>query len=213
MLQLEVLHVLADEQALHLLPPLRLLPGPAAAYLRAPPAGAAAFGRACFGGSPGSEGGAGGSSRRQELDLYVKLLGSGPLERCLEAAGDAADGDGGTAGSEGDGGSLAACSAAVPIVLHRLAQACLPDAAPSSEPGTQPEWQRQHATLCSVLQRCAGLGANPGQQRLLGMLLRWDASAGQPSDAVSEPRLRAIEAACAATGLDAAVVLGAALEA
>ncbi|PRW59348.1 RNA polymerase II-associated [Chlorella sorokiniana] len=208
--QLEVLSVLADEQALHLLPPLRLLPGSPAAYLASPSGSdAGAFGQACFGAAAGAAGASGSSSRRQETDLYLKLLSDGPLERCLAASssGAAVEADSGSA-QEGDGTGFAACSAAVPLVLHRLASACFdgPDAS-----SAQPSAGQGHALLCSILQRCSG--GSPEQQHLLGMLLRWDTTAGAPSDALSQGRVAAIEAACSAAGIDAAGVLGAALEA
>ncbi len=216
--QLEVLSTLADEQALHLLPPLRLLPGPPTAYLRAPSTAggrSGSFGRACFGATAAAGGGSVGT-RRQELDLYVKLLSEGALERCLAAAdrGDCGGiGDAGAADREGNGSSLAACSAAVPLVLHRLACACflgVNQQQAAGQQATQQDLQRQ-ALLCGILQRCAG-GSTEVQQ-LLGWLLRWDASAAQPSDAIDSQRLGAIEAACAAAGLDAARLLEAAVEA
>ena len=204
-----MLSSLADEQALHLLPPLRLLPGPAAAYLDALSAGgqSASFGRACFGATAAAAPAQpSGSSRRPERDFYVKLLTEGQLERCLAAADSSGDAGGGDAG-EGDGACCARCSAAVPLVVHRLACACFPDATSSgAEAATA-----QQALLCGILQRCAGGG--PNLQRLLGWLLRWDTSAGQPSDAISSDRLKAIDSACAAGGLDAAALLPAALEA
>lgn len=201
--------MLADEQALHLLPPLRLLPGPAAAYLDPPASstsGSGTFGRACFGAVPGGSGG-----RRQDFELYVKLLGGHPLERCLAAAGNGSSGD---SSSEGNGGCLADCSAAVPLVLHRLACACFPDTlSGGAELGPQLEQHQRQALLCSVLQRCGSDSSSCELQQLLGMLLRWDATAGQPSDAISRARLQAVEAACSAVGLDSAAVLEAALEA
>lgn len=139
--------------------------------------------------------------------MYLKLLSDGPLERCLEASSSnaAAEGDSSSV-QEGDGSGFAACSAAVPLVLHRLASACFAVADSSSTgPG------QGHALLCSILQRCGG--GSTTQQRLLGMLLRWDADAGAPSDALSQARVAAIEAACSAVSIDAAGVLGAALEA
>lgn len=241
-LQLEVLSTLADEQALHLLPPLPMLPGPAAAYLDTPATtgssgsgGAGAFGRACFGGplplQPGAAagGGSSGSSRRQELDFYVKLLTEGALERCLAASSSSTDvanddngsGDGGRAdqaagSSEGDGGCCTACSAALPLVLQRLACACFPfeAAAGSTQQQVQVHVQQpaqQQALLCSLLQRCAQ-GGSPGLLRLLGWLLRWDTSAGQPSDAISSARLAAVQAAAAAAGINSASLLQAAVE-
>ena len=200
--------MLADEQALHLLPLLRLLPGPAAAYLCPPEGGAAAggFGRACFGAAPG---GGAGSSRRQELDLYVKLLSQGALERCL-ATPSGSSLTAGSTGGEGNGNDLRDCSAAVPLVLHRLACACFPDAAPGGSSGGQ--HVQQVALLCTILQSEGGSGSSE-LQRLLAMLLRWDAAAQQPSDAISQQRVQAVEAACVAAGVDAAQVLHAGLEA
>lgn len=238
--QLEVLSTLADEQALHLLPPLRLLPGPPAVYLDAPPVGHApgggggggGYGRACFGaGVPGTDGSGGGGGdsdgngsgrSRQELDLYVKLLSEGPLERCLAAASSGREGRRG--GSDGDGGSLTACSVAVPLVLHRLACACFPGAARPGTAETAAGQARRQALLCTIVQRCGegcgsgggGDGAASGRRpllQLLGMLLRWDAAAGQPSGAASRERVTAVEAACASAGTDASAVLQAALEA
>lgn len=214
-LQLEVLSTLADEQALHLLPPLRLLPGTPSSYLEAPHtsgAGGSSFGHACFGGLA-SAGGPGTGSTRQQLDLFVRLLSEGPLARCVAAAGsDDSVGACATSssGSKGNGGCFAACSAAVPVVLHRLACACFPGDTQQG-PGRQQQEQQQQALLCSILQRCNG-GSNEAQQ-LLGWLLRWDTSAGQPSDAVDSSRLAAIEAACAAAGLDATGLLQATVEA
>ena len=212
-LQLEVLSVLSDEQALHLLPPLRLLPGPPAAYLASPSArGASAFGQACFGAGAGPGSGSGsGSSRRQETDLYVKLLSDGPLERCLAASGSGAAPEGTSrSAQEGNGSAFAACSMAVPLVLHRLASACFAGTDGSS--AQPPAGQGQaHMLLCSILQRCSG--GSLEQQRLLGMLLRWDTAAGVPSDALGQDRVAAIEAACSTVGMDAAGVLEVALEA
>ena len=214
-LQLEVLSTLSDEQALHLLPPLRLLPGPPAAYLEVPASGGSSFGQACFGAAPG--GGGSAAARRQELDLYVRLMTEGPLERCLAASSSSsssnssADGGGSAGSMEGNGGCCADCSVAVPLVLHRLARACFPDAA--ATPAAEQLQTQQRALLCSVLQRCTGSSSGGGGsqdlQRLLGMLLRWDAAAMQPSDAVSRERLQALEATCSAAGLDTAAVLSA----
>lgn len=204
--------MLADEQALHLLPPLRLLPGPSTTYLASPSDNnAGAFGQACFGAGAGgaSSGGSGSSSRRQETDFYVKLLSEGPLERCLAASSSSAATEGeSSSGQEGDGSAFAACSAAVPLVLHRLASACFGGTDGNAVP---PATGQGHALLCSILQRCSG--GSPEQQRLLGMLLRWDTTAGAPSDAVSQGRVAAIEAACSAVDIDPAGVLGPALEA
>ena len=205
-----MLSTLSDEQALHLLPPLRLLPGPTAAYLEVPASGDSSFGQACFGAAPGGAGSS--AARRQELDLYVRLMTEGPLERCLAASSSSSANasSGGSAGSmEGDGGCCADCSAAVPLVLHRLARACFPDAA-VVKPAAEQLQTQQRALLCSVLQRCTGSGgggSSQGLQRLLGMLLRWDAAAMRPSDAISRERLQALEATCSAAGLDVAAVL------
>ncbi|KAL4425916.1 hypothetical protein ABPG75_009932 [Micractinium tetrahymenae] len=214
--QLEVLSTLADEQALHLLPPLRLLPGPSSSYLQAPSSvgsgGGSSFGRACFGGPPFA-GGGGAGGRRHELDLYVKLLSEGPLERCLAAASSGASGGlnmAASSSSEGDGGCFAACSAAVPLVLHRLACACFPDGDQHAS-GQQTAQQQCEALLCGILQRCAGGAA--ALRQLLGWLLRWDGPAGRPSDVIDSQRLAAIEASCAAAGLDAASLLQAAVDA
>ena len=217
--QLEVLSTLADEQALHLLPPLRLLPGPSDAYLAAPADGStSAFGRACFGAAAGGGAAGSGGGRRQDLDLYAKLLSEGALERCLAASSgndDAAAGVGseGRSGAEGNGACLAACSAAVPLVLHRLACACFAGTDGSGlQPAAGQERAQAHALLCSVLLRCSGPGS-PELRRLVAMLLRWDTTAGQPSDAISQGRVAAIQAACGAAGLDSSVVLGQTLEA
>ena len=214
-----MLSTLSDEQALHLLPPLRLLPGPPAAYLEVPVSGDSSFGQACFGAAPGGAGSS--AARRQELDLYVRLMTEGPLERCLAASSSSSSSSsinasrGGSAGSmEGDGGCCADCSVAVPLVLHRLARACYPDAA-VVKPAAEQLQTQQRALLCSVLQRCTGSsgggggggGSSQGLQRLLGMLLRWDAAAMRPSDAISRERLQALEATCSAAGLDVAAVL------
>ncbi|KAL4859817.1 Transcriptional elongation regulator MINIYO [Chlorella vulgaris] len=223
--QLEVLSVLADEQALHLLPPLALLPGPPTAYLPPLPGalatgggGAGTFGQACFGASsmPGAVGGGGGGGRgRQELDLYVKLLTEGPLERCLAAAG-AADCPGGKGGrEEGGGGCLEAASVAVPLVLHRLAAACFPPEPPlpgGDAPATS--GIQQQALLCSLLQRCcgehsssSGAVAETPLLVLLRLLLCWDLAAAGPSAVLPSNRRSSIETACATTGIDADAVL------
>jgi hypothetical protein len=223
--QLEVLSVLADEQALHLLPPLALLPGPPTAYLPPLPGAlatgggrAGTFGQACFGASsmPGAVvGGGGGGRGRQELDLYVKLLTEGPLERCLAAAG-AADSPGGKGGrEEGGGGCLEAASVAVPLVLHRLAAACFPPEPPLPG-GDAPAASgiQQQALLCSLLQRCCGerssseggLAETP-LLVLLRLLLCWDLAAAGPSETLPSNRRSSIEMACATTGIDADAVL------
>ena len=93
-------------------------------------------------------------------------------------------------------------------VLHRLASACFGGMDGNAVP---PATGQGRALLCSILQRCSG--GSPEQQRLLGMLLRWDTTAGAPSDAVNQGRVAAIEAACSAVGIDPAGVLGPALEA
>lgn len=213
--QLEVLSTLADEQALHLLPPLRLLPGPPGSYLGGPRDGGgdgAGFGRACFGG-PAAAGGGGVASRRQELDFYVKLLSEGALERCLAASSSSNEVSTCTssAGSgQGNGSCFDACSVAVPLVLHRLACACFPgdnQRAIGHEAAAQPH----QALLCGVLQRCAGSSSEA--ERLLGWLLRWDIHAAQPSDVIDSQRLAAIKVACAAAGMDAANLLQATVEA
>ena len=232
-----MLSTLSDERALHLLPPLRLLPGPPAAYLDIPASaddGSSSFGQACFGGAtsaPGSGAGAGPSAgpggkaagRRQELELYVRLMTEGALERCLPASScsssSTAGNSSGSAGSrEGNGGCWADCSVAVPLVLHRLARACFPDAAAAEPAGEQSQVQAQQcALLCSILHRCtpsstssgSSSGGSLGLRHLLGMLLRWDAVAMQPSDAISRERLQALEVACSAAGLDVAAVLSA----
>lgn len=199
--QLEVLSSLADEQALHLLPPLRCLPGPAGAYLAPPPqaseaSGSGGYAQPCFGGVPGASAGA---SARAELGLYLRLLAEGPLQRCLEASSGA------------DSSCLRDCSAALPVVLHRLACACFPEDGVS--PGGAKQAQQQ-ATLCSILLRCGAAQPPPAHAApLLGLLLRWDTAAGGPSDAVPLGRVQAIEQACAAAGVDASRVLGAVLEA
>jgi hypothetical protein len=207
--QLEVLSSLADEQALHLLPPLRCLPGPAGAYLAPPPqaseaSGSGGYAQPCFGGVPGASAGA---SARAELGLYLRLLAEGPLQRCLETS----SGAGRSAAAQGVSGCLRDCSAALHVVLHRLACACFPEGGGS--PGGAQQAQQQ-ATLCSILLRCGAAQPPPAPAApLLGLLLRWDTAAGGPSDAVPLGRVQAIEQACAAAGVDASRVLGAVLEA
>ena len=212
-LQLEVLSILADEQALHLLPPLRLLPaaaGSAAGDYLASPAVAApdrSFGQACFAPLPAASA---GSSRRQELDFYVKLLAAGSLERCLAVATATAEpASVDAAAHEGNGACFARCSLAVPLVLHRLAAACFGEEHAGAS--TQSQKLHQQALLCRVLQQCSGGSAE--LQRLQGWLLRWDVAALHPSDAIGAERLHAIEAACRTAGYDADALLHIATEA
>jgi hypothetical protein len=194
LLQLEALSVLADEQALHLLPPLSLLPGAAHDYLKRP---------------------------------VTTSTQAGPLERCLGVARgrsvsrlESGDADA-VPSTDDDGACRTACSADVPIVLHRLARACFGGAVNCGDVSASATVQQQ-ALLCSVLQR-GGLGVpgataalqarRPLLARLLGMLLRWDLAAGQPSDAVPEDRLSAVQLACKMAGIDLSELLRTVLEA
>ena len=154
---------LAEERALHLLPPLARCFGPSGHYLAGPP-------------------------DRQTLDRLLALMGDAALARCLETD-----------------------SLALTLVLHRLATYLF-----AGEAGTGPAAAaeeaaalRRAAHLCALVRRCSGGGV---ARELLGLLLRWDAAAGQASDVVPAARAAFLEEACGAAGLMPTVMAALSLE-
>lgn len=122
-------------------------------------------------------------------EAYLKLLAEGQLERCLGAYWAAA----GAAGvppqaSAGDGRGL---SLGVALPLHRLAAYLFGTADDAAAPLV--EQAQRLALLRTAVRRCS---SNAGKRQLLGMLLRWDAAAGAPSDMVPAGRMVALEVAC-----------------
>ena len=169
-MQVDVLQTLNDERALHMLPPLALLPGPPHAYLD-PPAAASQ------------------NSNRLGVDVYLALLAGSLPELCLSTwwARDSS-----SASAEGCGAPLGPA-----VVLHRLAVYIFGDdvdsgAAPEAAGKCGLDAQRT-AVLRAAIRRC---GHDAAHRQLLALLLRWDLAAGQPSDVIPSQRLAFIQAAC-----------------
>jgi hypothetical protein len=122
---------------------------------------------------------------RQACDSYLRLLADPGLARCV-----------------GTG------SAALPVVLHRLAAAIF-----GGGGGGGGEAARR-ALLCAAVRRLGADGEGHGEaQQVLGQLLRWDCGEMGPSDAVPAERAAFLEAACAAGGGGLLAAAMAALEA
>lgn len=210
-MQLELLQTLADEKALHLLPPLGLCPGPKSAYLNPPPA-PIVMATSNLTTSISKEG---FSVQRQALDGYMKLLADGALWKCVKFGVSQEE------PSPRNGNETGNICVALAIVVHRLAAFIFKDTQPAGNTtsttnniqGTSDgmdgmvvdqEVGLRRAMLCSILRRCSTTGnANASNnnsaaaaQQVLSMLLRWDSSAMGASDVVTKERLEWIEMAC-----------------
>lgn len=179
--QLDVLQTLADEHALHLLPPLGALPGAPAAYLDPPPSPSSGAANSGSGGEAGSQrgpGAAGQDGTRKALDAYLTLVATGRLDKGLSQDIDA-----------GAGATLA-----LPLVVHRLARHLFCSAGGST--ASAGEGWRQ-AALLRLARACCG--SEPGRAGLLRAVLCWDCESCCRQGAPVPGRVEALVAAVRAS--------------
>lgn len=175
-----MLQTLADEHALHLLPPLGALPGAPAAYLEPPPSPSSGDSNSGSDGEAGSQrgpGAAGQDGERKAVDAYLTLVATGRLDKGLSQDIDA-----------GAGAALA-----LPLIVHRMARHLFCGAGGSMAGGGE-GWRQ--AALLRLARACCG--GDTGRAGLLRAVLCWDCEGccqqGAPMPGRAEALVAAVRA-------------------